>query len=304
MGFDTPKITFKNLEVLPAYLKQRRFLYDGEPRRIMLSEQGFHAPDGPDGEAHQAAAYAYAFHKVRNIPEIDSLILHRHVDHRGEFGLKLGLWTANPEGDHASSPLAKRMIWDVFRQADMDTWEDAFAFALPIIDIESWDEAMPYDGPIPRVSQRVAEPIDPEKLVYDLIAHMSEPTGDKGLGWRTEWHPGPDGKLYPTLFQHPHSTGEPLAEATYRITLPEVTPLVLQFGTAVVHPDGDGVVFRIQVNGDDRFEQDQVGGTADRHEVDISDVAGATIDLTLITDCKGDASYDWAHWLRPAIVRE
>ena len=63
-------------------------------------------------------------------------------------------------------------------------------------------------------------------------------------------------------------------------------------------------LFRIQVNGDDRFEQDQVGGTADRHEVDISDVAGATIDLTLITDCKGDASYDWAHWLRPAIVRE
>ena len=65
MGFDSPRITFRNLEVLPAFLSQQRFLYRGRPRRIILSEQGFHCPDGPDGEAVQAAARA----EGREVPE-------------------------------------------------------------------------------------------------------------------------------------------------------------------------------------------------------------------------------------------
>ena len=101
---DTPRITFKNLEMLPRYLRQKELLYNGQPRRIILSEQGFHTPNKPNGETLQAAAYAYAWYRVANIPEIDSFILHRHVEHAHEGGLNLGLWRRNDKSSSASEP--------------------------------------------------------------------------------------------------------------------------------------------------------------------------------------------------------
>jgi len=174
LSFDTPKITFKNIEVLPAYLRQARMrvasrsrdlsagpspkaLATGEasakadgrptkaggiPRRIILSEQGFHTPDGPDGETVQAAAFAYAYYKLSHTPGIDAFILHRHVDHRAEGGLRLGLWTWKDNGGLAD-PDRKKRIYDVFRLADTPQWEQAFEFAKPIIGITRWEEIMP-----------------------------------------------------------------------------------------------------------------------------------------------------------------
>jgi hypothetical protein len=144
LSFDTPRITFKNIEVLPAYLAQNRYLFQGKPREIILSEQGFHTPDGDDGEAVQAAAYAYAYRKVAALhPAITSFILHRHVDHGREGGLNLGLWARDLEAAHPNVPKTKKKCWYVFRDADTTKWEEAFAFALPIIGIESWDAAKP-----------------------------------------------------------------------------------------------------------------------------------------------------------------
>ena len=67
LGFDTPLITFKNLEVLTAYLKlpdqQYRSPANGRAvtRRVILSEQGFNCKEETEAaEAMQAAAYAYA----------------------------------------------------------------------------------------------------------------------------------------------------------------------------------------------------------------------------------------------------
>jgi hypothetical protein len=57
---NTNKVTFKNLEVLCRYLRKPELLFKGEPRRVILSEQGFHLLLEPDGETLQAAAYAYA----------------------------------------------------------------------------------------------------------------------------------------------------------------------------------------------------------------------------------------------------
>jgi Family of unknown function (DUF5722)/Domain of unknown function (DUF4838)/Glycosyl hydrolase family 67 N-terminus len=142
LSFDTPRITFKNCEVLPAFLNQSQFLHQGNPRRIIFSEQGFNTPDGPDGEVAQAAAYACAYHKISHMPEIDAFILHRHVDHKKEGGLKLGLWTWKEEGG-SCDPGRKKPIYDVFRLADTDEWEDAFAFAKPIVGINTWDEVLP-----------------------------------------------------------------------------------------------------------------------------------------------------------------
>lgn len=136
----TPRITFKNIEQLVAYFQRPELLYNGKPRRIILSEQGFHSTDKPDGELLQAAAYAYAYQKIRSLDAIDSFILHRHVDHGQEGGLNLGLWTRNKNGKHPADPLAKKKIYEVFKLADTPQWEEAFQFALPVIGIKNWSE--------------------------------------------------------------------------------------------------------------------------------------------------------------------
>jgi len=133
----TPRITFKNLEVLTDYLQRPELLYEGQPRRVILSEQGFHTPDGPTGEAIQAAAYCYAYRKVARLDGVDAFILHRHVDHPYEDGLRLGLRRFAPA---ESNPRPAKMIYECFRRADSPDWEEAFKFALPIIGIQSWAE--------------------------------------------------------------------------------------------------------------------------------------------------------------------
>ena len=137
---DTPRITFKNIEQLTAFLRRPELLYNGQPRRVILSEQGFHSTDKPDGELLQAAAYAYAYQKIRDLDGIDSFILHRHVDHGNEGGLNLGLWTRDKSAKHPAQPLAKKKIYEVFQAADTPAWEEAFRFALPVIGITNWSE--------------------------------------------------------------------------------------------------------------------------------------------------------------------
>ena len=117
-------------------------LHRGQPRRVILSEQGFHTINNPKGQLWQAAAYAYAFYKASNLPGIDAFILHRHVDHGAEGGLNLGLWTRNPQGRSLAEPLARKKAYEVFKAADTADWQQAFEFALPIIGIRKWDELL------------------------------------------------------------------------------------------------------------------------------------------------------------------
>ncbi|MBM3823362.1 MAG: hypothetical protein FJ404_10830 [Verrucomicrobia bacterium] len=133
---NTPRITFKNLEVLSKFLDQPRFHYRGKPRRIILSEQGFHTPKGTDGEKIQAAAFCYAYRKVEALEAIDAFILHRHVDHAHEGGLDLGLWTRRT--DSVSEPGRKKPIYECFLKADSPEWRQAFEFALPWVGLKTW----------------------------------------------------------------------------------------------------------------------------------------------------------------------
>jgi hypothetical protein len=133
----TPRITFKNLTVLTEYLRKSSMLYDGHPRHVILSEQGFHTPAGPDGELIQAAAYCYAWKKVEKLDGIDAFILHRHVDHPHEGGLLLGLRGMHPR-DGEDRP--KKKSYEVFWAADTPGWKTAFEFALPIVGLKSWDD--------------------------------------------------------------------------------------------------------------------------------------------------------------------
>ena len=104
---------------------------------------GFHTAERPEGELWQASGYCYAYYKCSVRPGIDAFILHRHVDHGAEGGLKLGLWTRDESSPSLSQPLRQKMIYEVFRQADTPDWEKAFAFALPVIGITNWHQLDP-----------------------------------------------------------------------------------------------------------------------------------------------------------------
>jgi len=306
MGFDSPRITFRNLEVLPAFLSQQRFLYRGRPRRIILSEQGFHCPDGPDGEAVQAAAFALAYEKVRHMPSIDAFILHRHVDHADHGPLLVGMWTRKLDADDPEAPDRKRMIWDVFQAAGTGRWPEAIEFAKPIIGIRDWAEALPYAGPIPRVSGCVAPPPDPGTTVADLWALMGDAKLARCLAWSPAWAKGADGLLYPAILQHPPDPREGVAEATFDLDLPRVRPgreLRLELGTTVTGPTFDGVRMSVSVGGRDVWNEVQPTQNQPRaHSVDLTAWAGARIALTLRVDALGNNGADWAHWLRPVVV--
>lgn len=140
-SFLTYRITFKNLDVLVRYMQQPEFLYNGQQRHIILSEQGFHTAGTPDGQLVQAAAYAYAYYRVKFLPGIDSFILHRHVDHSQEGGLNLGLWTNAP--GEICSPGEKKVIYDVFKYIDTERSLEVTDFAKNIIGITSWESVIP-----------------------------------------------------------------------------------------------------------------------------------------------------------------
>ena len=143
ISFDgaTGKVTFKNLEVLTRHLEQPALHWQGKPRRVILSEQGFHTLLTSEGEQLQAAAYAYAWEKCRRLPVVDAFIYHRHVDHAHEGGLRLGLWRNAPNS--VSTPHSKKQIYDLFVKAGTPEWKAVAAFALPVAGLNSWDELAP-----------------------------------------------------------------------------------------------------------------------------------------------------------------
>lgn len=137
------RITFKNIEVLNEYLLRDEQLYNGQPRRVILSEQGCNTP-GTSAEAEklQAACYALAYYKIRFLPAIDSFILHRHVDHKVEGGLRLGLWWWDDTVDAPAPPAEQKLIYDVFKYIDTERSLEVTDFALDVIGIDDWSEVV------------------------------------------------------------------------------------------------------------------------------------------------------------------
>jgi hypothetical protein len=139
---NTPKVTFKNLEVLTKKLATPEMLYAGKPRRLSFTEQGFDLPDRPEGLAEQAAAYAYAWEKISRLNDaVDAFHYHRHVDHSLENGLRFGLWSNKP--GTISEPDQKRPIWFLFKSAGTPEWKAAAEPYLKTCGLKSWDELNP-----------------------------------------------------------------------------------------------------------------------------------------------------------------
>lgn len=135
---DAHRVTFRNLPVLLRFLDRAELRWQGASRRVILSEQGFHCRDGEHGERDQAAAFALAWSIVDRLPAIDALILHRHVDHAHEGGLRLGLWTRTADG--VCTPERRRQIAEVFAACDTPAWPACSAFALPVVGLARWED--------------------------------------------------------------------------------------------------------------------------------------------------------------------
>ena len=144
-NLDTPKITFMNLEQLSAWVNIPNNLYQGTPRRIILSEQGFHGKPGSPGEQNQAAGYVYGYRKALASKSIDAFILHRHVDHAKEGGLMLGLHSNAPGS--IATPLAKKEIWQVFHDAGTPQELQSFEKYKKILGDNAWNEIYPNPQP-------------------------------------------------------------------------------------------------------------------------------------------------------------
>src|SRR5690606_2401590 len=137
--FDTPLITFKNIEVLDAWVKQPRTMYLGKHKRtVFLSEQGPNSRDySPQNLAEQAASMAYVWKKMEVLDGIDAFQFHNWVDNRGEGVLRIGLRRFPDDED---DPGGKKPVWYVYRDLGTAAEAEAIDFALKIIGIDSWDE--------------------------------------------------------------------------------------------------------------------------------------------------------------------
>ena len=139
---NTPKVTFKNLEVLTKKLATPEMLYAGKPRRLSFTEQGFDVSKRSEALTEQAAAYAYAWEKVSRLNgSVDAFLYHRHVDHSLENGLRFGLWSNKP--GTISEPDQKRPIWNLLQAADTPAWKAGAEPYLKTCGLKSWDELNP-----------------------------------------------------------------------------------------------------------------------------------------------------------------
>jgi hypothetical protein len=139
---ESKKVTFKNLEVLTRKLASPELRFEGKPRRLSLTEQGFDVTNRPDALAEQAGAYAYAWEKISRLEgAIDAFLYHRQVDHAMEGGLRFGLWSNKP--GTILDPDQKRPIWHLLKAADTPGWKALAEPHLKTCGLKSWDELNP-----------------------------------------------------------------------------------------------------------------------------------------------------------------
>ena len=137
--FETPLITFKNLEVLDAYIKLPELQYLGkEKRTLWLSEQGTNSRTYSEKDLiEQAAGFAYTWKKMEDLDGIDGFQWHNWVDLRNEGGLRLGLRRFT---DDEEKPAAKKPVWYVYQAAGRPNEDEVFEQYKELIGIESWEE--------------------------------------------------------------------------------------------------------------------------------------------------------------------
>lgn len=140
-SMDSKYITFKNLEVLDAWIKQKANLYKGTTKRLLfLSEQGTNSPSYSESDlALQAAGGSWAWKKVSKLDGIDAIQWHNWADNKAEGGLRIGLRTFDEGSVQAMTPKPVWYVWKAAGTAEEDTVLDQYKTTLGIID---WDSIL------------------------------------------------------------------------------------------------------------------------------------------------------------------
>jgi hypothetical protein len=137
--FNTPKITFKNLEVLDAFVKKPSMRFEGKTiRTVHLTEQGLNSRDYSEKELRdQAAGMAFAWNKYKNLDTIEVFHYHNWIDNRYEGGLRIGL---RKFPDDKDDPLGKKPIWYVYQAMGTPQEETVLAPYKAVVGVRDWSE--------------------------------------------------------------------------------------------------------------------------------------------------------------------
>ncbi|TWT82687.1 hypothetical protein CA13_41500 [Planctomycetes bacterium CA13] len=143
--FETKKITPKNLEVLDAYMKQKKLRFEGSLRPVHLSENGFNSPDYSEKSLEdQAAGMALAWNKIQPLESIKMWHYHNWIDNHGEGELRIGL---RKYPDDKDDPFGKKPIWYLYQSLGTAKEQEVAHPYLKTIKIESWKQVI-HDGEI------------------------------------------------------------------------------------------------------------------------------------------------------------
>lgn len=137
----TRYITFKNLEVIDAWIKQKENLYKGTTKRVLfLSEQGTNSPSYSQTDLElQAAGGAWAWKKVSKLDGIDAMQWHNWADNKDEDGLRIGLRTFAETG---MANLTAKPVWYVWNAAGTTEEDTVFERYKSTLGITDWDSIM------------------------------------------------------------------------------------------------------------------------------------------------------------------
>lgn len=131
-------VTFKNLEVIDAWIRQKENFYKGKTKRVLfLSEQGTNSPSYSESDLTlQAAGGAWAWKKVSKLDGIDAIQWHNWADNKAEGGLRIGLRTFAEGSVSNLTPKPVWYVWKAAGTAEEDTVFDQYKTTLGISD---WD---------------------------------------------------------------------------------------------------------------------------------------------------------------------
>lgn len=139
--YNSPLITFKNIEVINSWIKQEEVLYQGkEKRTLWLSENGTNSPTYSEQDLlEQAAGFAYTWKKLKTLDGIDGFQWHNWFDSRGEGGLRLGL---RRFPDDEVDPGGQKPVWFVYEAAGTENEDKVFDPYKEVIGIDHWDQVI------------------------------------------------------------------------------------------------------------------------------------------------------------------
>ncbi|MGC9355318.1 MAG: DUF5722 domain-containing protein, partial [Mariniphaga sp.] len=142
-SMSSPLVTFKNLEVLDAWIKKPENKFIGSIKRTLwLSENGTNSRTYSEKDMQeQAAGLAFAWKKIEQLDGIDAIQWHNWIDNRNEFGLRIGL---RRYPDDTDDPGGAKPVWYVYQAAGTDQEDTVFEPYKSVIGISNWDEIMHY----------------------------------------------------------------------------------------------------------------------------------------------------------------